>query len=181
MLKILGMLMLGVVVFLAALVGPMAATGNLNPETIMRLLGREEAPEPVWNPDDDLGPLALKISAEQDRLREWEERLSEEDTRLTQRERDLDATLDEITGIQTEISSAIDQLDSEQQASILAIAKTLESMAAANAAIDLEGMSPEDAARILPLIKDRSRGKILDAMKQLNRSLILQVMQERKY
>ena len=159
----------------------MAATGKLNKQTLDQLLGLEKEPEPARSAGGDLGPLGLKISEEQKRLRKWEDELTEEEVRLAQRERLIDETLDEITEIQTQIASAIDRLDGEQQASILAIAKTMEAMDAANAAEDLEAMTPEQSARILPLIKDRNRGRILDAMDAANRSLILQVMQERKY
>ena len=179
--KLVGILILGLVVFLVAIIGPVAATGKLNPESISRLLGREEAEEPTVGGHQDLSPLALKMNEEQNRLREWESRLGDEEARLAQRERDLDLTLDEITEAQTQVVAALDQLDAEQQAAVQSIAKTMESMNAQNAAADLSAMSPEDAARILPLIKDRNRGKILDAMDAANRSLILEVMQERKY
>lgn len=181
MLKILGVAALGIVCFLVAVIIPMAVTGNLNEETITRLFAGEQPPEATRTADDYLGPLAAKLRAQQERLDEWDTRLAQEDVRLTQRERIVDETLTQITQIQTDVSAAMDALDTEQQAAILSIAKTMAAMTARNAAIDLEAMSPEEAARILPLIKDRNRGKILDAMAADRRSLILQVLQERKY
>ncbi len=181
MLKIFGVAVLGIVCFLAALIIPMAVTGQLNKDTLGLLFGDEETSATVKAGGDDLGPLAAKLSAELKRVQEWDVKLSEEDALLTQREDILDDTLTQITQIQTEIAAAMDTLDAEQQAAIKQIAKTMEAMAPENAATDLQAMSPEEAARILPLIKGRARGKILDEMEAAQRSLILQVLQERKY
>ncbi len=179
--KILGIAVLAIVCFLVALVGPMAVTGQLNKDTLGLLFGEEDTSDPEKAGEDDLGPLAAKLRTEQKRLQELDAKLNEEDARLTQRERIIDQALVEITQIQTEVATAMDALDEEQQAGIQSIAKSLEAMTAQNAAMDLQAMSPQEAARLLPLIKDRSRGKILDEMAADNRSLILQVMQERKY
>ena len=181
MLKILGIAVLAMACFLVALVGPMAVTGQLNKDTFDLLFGGEEESAPVKAGEDDLGPLAVKLRSEQQRLQEWDAKLNDEDARLTQRERIIDQALVEITQIQTEVATAMDALDAEQQAAILSIAKSLEAMTAPNAATDLQAMSPEEAARILPLMKDRNRGRILDEMNADKRSLILQELQARKY
>ncbi|MDK1020133.1 MAG: hypothetical protein QGD90_00665 [Candidatus Hydrogenedentes bacterium] len=181
MLKILGVAVLGIVCFLAALIIPMAVTGQLDKVTLSLFFGDEETSATVKAGEDDVGPVAAKLSAELKRVQEWDAKLSEKAALLTQREDILDETLTQITQIQTQIAAAMDALDTEQQAAIQSIAKTMEAMTPLNAATDLQAMSPEDAARILPLVKDRNRGKILDAMAADNRSLILQVLQERKY
>lgn len=181
MLKIFGVALLGIVCFLAALIIPMAVTGQLNKATLGLLFGDEETPATVKVSEDDLGPLRAKLSAEQKRLKDLDAKLNEEAVILTERERSLDKTLTQITQIQTQIAAAMDALDTEQQASIQSIAETMEAMTPLNAATDLQAMSPEEAARILPLIRDRNRGKILDAMVADKRSLILQVLQEQKY
>ncbi len=159
---------------------PAALTGKLSEDTIRQLLGRE-GPPAIMRKADELGPLAEKLRAEQKRLEDWDAELAEEDERLTQRERIVDDTLAQVTLIQTDISSAMDTLDQEQETAIEVIAKTMAAMDEKNAATDLEAMTPEEAARILPLIKDRNRGKILDAMNADKRSMILQVQQDRKY
>ena len=181
MLKILGIAVLAIVCFLGAIIGPMAVTGQLNEDTFGALFGGEDASDPVKPGEDDLGPLATKLRSEQKRLQEWDAKLGEEDARLTQRERIIDQNLSEIKQIQTEVVTAMDALDADQQAAIQSIAKTMEAMSAENAATDLQAMSPEEAARILPMIKGRNRGKILDEMDADQRSLILQVLQDRKY
>lgn len=166
---------------MAALLIPLAVTGNLNAAALSHFLGRDEPVESTADRADSLGPLAKEIILEQERLEELASELTEERDRLDQRERVMDERLNEIAQIQAEITSTIDTLDSDRQAAIQAIAKTMAAMTAQNAATDLESMSPEEAARILPLIKDRNRGRILDAMDADRRSLIIQVMQERKY
>ena len=181
MLKILGIAVLAIVCFLAALIGPMAVTGQLNKDTLGLFFGDEETSAPVKAGEDGLGPLAAGLRSEQKRLEEWDAKLGEEDARLTQRERIMDQALTEIEQIQAEISAAMDELDAEQLAGIQSIAKTMAAMSAKNAATDLQTMSPEEAARILPLIKDRNRGKILDEMDADKRSLIIQVLQDRRY
>lgn len=181
MLKILGIAVLALGCFLAALVVPMVVTGQLNEDTLGVLFGADDTSVPEQSADDALGPLATKLRSEQKRLEEWDTKLGEEDARLTQRERIIDQNLGELKLIQTEVVTAMDALDADQQGAIQSIAKTMEAMSAQNAATDLAAMTPEEAARILPLIKDRSRGKILDVMDAEQRSLILQVQQERKY
>lgn len=179
--KIIGIAVLGIGCFSGALLIPLAITGNLSAAALNHLLGRDVPVESTGERADDLGPLAQEIILERERLEELASELTEERDRLDQRERVMDERLNEIAQIQAEITSTIDTLDSDRQAAIQAIAKTMAAMTAQNAATDLESMSPEEAARILPLIKDRNRGRILDAMDANRRSLIIQVMQERKY
>ena len=181
MLKILGIAVLAIGCFLAALIVPMAVTGQLNEEILGALFGGEDTSASVNSDEGALGPLATKLRSEQKRLEDWDARLGDEDARLTQRERIIDENLTELKQIQTEVVTAMDALDADRQAAIQSIAKTMQAMSAQNAATDLQAMTPEEAARILPMIKDRNRGKILDEMDADRRSLILQVQQERKY
>lgn len=179
--KIIGILIAGVVVFVGTLVGALAATGKLNADTFAKLLGKQEAAHPdAATPAEDLGPLTTKIKEEQERLRAKELELDEREAQLDQREALLDQTLAEVTKAQEEVAAALGQLDEQHNAAILQIAKTMEKMDPANAAIDLAAMTPEDAAKIVPLITDRSRGKILDEMEAEPRARLLEVLQEKK-
>ncbi|MFP6582273.1 MAG: hypothetical protein VCD00_06925 [Candidatus Hydrogenedentota bacterium] len=178
--KIIATLVALVAVFMLAVVVPMAVSGYLNKASIDTLLGREpslEADEP-----DPATALVQSLNEERDRLRAVEADLQKREELLTLRESDLSATLAEVKAIQEAVSANMDTLDAQQEAGIAEVAKTLSSMKADNAAVELESMTPEQAARLLPLISERSKGKILDAMSDLqHRSLILQILQESKY
>ena len=83
MMRIIGILIAAVVVFLAAVLVPLALTGKLNADTIKRLAGMEEkAPAAVKEPAQEAGPLTTKIKEEQERLRAWETKLDRKSTRL---------------------------------------------------------------------------------------------------
>lgn len=178
--KIVGLILLAIAVFAAVLLAPLAIKGDLNVATFKRIAGIEE-PAPPPSPDDELGPLAQKLKAQQEELRAWQTELEEREARLDQREALLDETVNEIDKTRDEVMAAIAQLDEEQLAALTEIAKTLESMEPSNAAADLEAMEPQEAARLLPLIKDRNAGKILDLVDPEIRSEILGVMQAKKY
>ena len=180
MIKVVGIIVLALVAFFVAVITPLALTGNLNRDTMSRLMGGEEAvPTPAV--EDASSQLAQDLNAREVKLEDWESELETRQTRLDQRERELDATLDQITDRQDELYAKLDELDAEHLQALQDVAKTMAAMDEKNAAADLEVMTPEDAARLLPLIKERPRGKILDEMDEEKRAKIIQLMQERKY
>ncbi len=180
MMKIVGIAIAAMVVFLAAVLVPLAMTGKLNAGTIKKLAGREEKPVPPPDANENLSPLTVKIKEEQERLKEWQKDLQDREDRLDQREDLLDQTLAEIEKAQAEVKAALGQVDDQHAAALQQIAKTMEKMDPANAATDLAAMEAEDAAKIVPLISDRNRGKILDEMQPQPRSKLLEVLQAKK-
>ena len=181
MFKFIAVIMLAVVAFLAALVGPMAATGNLNAAVIAKLLGREPEEKATTQPADTLGPLARALQSKEENLDEREQGLDQREEELLKRQQELNTTLTEITEIQKQIQDNLDRLDAAQSDGVAEVANNLAAMDAVKAARSLEAMAPEEAATILPLIKARTAGKILDNMEDRKRNLVLAVMQERKY
>jgi flagellar motility protein MotE (MotC chaperone) len=178
--KIITTLVVVIAAFMLAVVIPMAASGNLNKESIDKILGREVLLEP--NEPDPASTLLQSLNEERERLTAWDADLKKRENLLALREADLSSTVKEVQAMQEQINSSMDTLDEEAMAGIEEVAKTLGTMKPDNAAKDLEAMTPEQAAKLLPLIEERSRGKILDAMEDLqHRSLILQIMQETKY
>jgi len=179
--KIIAIAALSIAAFALGIVGPMALTGNLNKDTLDKLMGKESMLPEVEEVDDS-GPLLAELKRERERLIAWEAELKNRDGLLVLREQEVFSSLDELEEIQKEVNATLDELDSKQEEGIKNVATSLSSMKPAEAAEDLESMTPEDAARLLPQIEDRKRGKILDAMEdQQKRALNLQIMQERKY
>jgi flagellar motility protein MotE (MotC chaperone) len=180
MMRIVGIAIAAIIVFLAAVLVPLALNGKLNAGTIKKLSGVEEKPAPPPDVNENLSPLTVKIKEEQERLHAWEKDLQDREDRLDQREELLDQTLAEVTKAQAEVKAGLGQLDEQHAAALQQIAKTMEKMEPTNAAIDLAAMSPEDAAKIVPLISDRNRGKILDEMQPKPRSELLSILQAKK-
>jgi len=184
--KLIAIVGIAIVGFLAAVVGMLAATGNLNKDAVAKLLGREvevvaDAPPEV---DPSTG-LVKELKTERERLTQKLKELDERDEQLNLREQEVDATLAEIQALHELINANMEKLDAAQDENLVALSKTLASMKAQEAAISLSAMEPKDAVKLLPLIKDRDRGKIMDAMSgkgdKENRDEIFRLMQEKMY
>jgi len=178
--RIVGIILAAVVVFLAAILVPLALTGNLNADALKRLIGAQApAPSPVEEPEP-AGPLTTKYKEEQERLRAWEAQLDEREKRLDQQELQLEEMRTEVTKIQEEVNAALGVVDQQQAEALQLTAKTMEKMDPQQAAIDLAGMKPEEAAKIAPLISDRLRGAIFDEMDPKPRAELLAAIQAKK-
>lgn len=182
MMRVIGVIIAAVVVFLAAVLVPLALKGQLNADTIKRLAGgQEKAPAAVEaEPEAAAGPLTTKIKEEQERLRAWEMKLQEREERLDQREQLLDQTLAEVTKAQDEVKLALGEADTQHTESLQGIAKTLEKMDPKKAAEVLSAMEAADGAKITPLISDRIRGQIFDEMDAKARTSLVEVLQAKK-
>lgn len=181
MAKVVGFVGLALLAFVLAIVGSMAASGNLNRETLNRLIGRETATRTLVVEEDVIGPVAQKLKEERENLNKKAADVEEREGQLNLREQALDETLKEIRRLQEQIAGDLDTMDAERAQSLEDVAKSLSKMTPGNAASSLESWPTEEAAEILRLIKERNRGKILDAMDQKRASLLLQTMAERKY
>lgn len=184
--RIVGILIAAVVVFVAALLVPLALTGKLNADTFKRLAGLEAKPaatkttEEAATAEMPSGPLATKVKEEQERLRKWEADLQKRAEELDKREQSVNEMLTDVTKKAEEVQAIYDKLDAEHQASLQLAAKTLEKMDPAEAAKDFNKMDPEDGARIAALISDRIRGAIFDAMDESKRVDLLKAIQAKK-
>ena len=169
-----------VLAFMAALVVPLALSGKLDKDSINTILGKEtEAPVAEVDP---AGALMQTLKEEQERLVALDAAITKREELVKLREAEVQATLNEVTTLQAEITQSMNVLDEEQKTRLADLAKTLGTMKAEKAAESLEQMTPEQASDLLPLISDKDRGKILDSMKDLqHRALIFQIMQESKY
>lgn len=179
--RILLFMALAVIAFLAAILVPLAMSGNLNSESLERLLGREPEPSTIVEEKDPLGPLAQKLQERERALDTFEQSLNERAARLDQREREIDETLEQIEEIQDRIGQQMDEMDAERQERIGKLADMIGAMDPREAAEDLEALSPEDAAEVLILVKDRTAGSILDEMEHRKRVLVHQILQDRRY
>ena len=184
--KLIAILGIAVVGFLAAVVGMLAVSGNLNKGALDRMLGRESAtPTETVPMDDPSGTLVKELKLERERLAQRRKELDEWEEKLILRGQEDDTVLTETQALQEQINASMDALDEAQAANLESLSKTLASMNPKEAAIAIAAMAPEDAVKVLPLMKDRNRGKIMDAMKgdgdQEKRNEIFELMQEKLY
>jgi flagellar motility protein MotE (MotC chaperone) len=184
--KLIAILGIAIVGFLGAVVGMLAATGNLNKDTLDKMLGTESDSTAEAVPlDDPSSALVKALKSERERLAQQKIELDKRDEMLSLREREVDSTLTAIQELQVQINAAMTTLDEAQEANLQELAKTLENMKSQEAAIALAAMEPKDAVKLLPLIKDRDRGKIMDAMNgegdKETRAAIFELMKDKLY
>lgn len=182
--RIIGIIIGAVVVFIAALLVPLALTGKLNADTFKRLAGMEAKPAATKGgapAAESGGALASKSKEEQERLAKWRDELQQQADDLDRREQHLNEMLAEVSKKTDELEAAQSQKDAEAQAATLLTAKTVEKMDPTEAAKVFEKMEPDDAARIAALISDRIRGAIFDAIKDPQKRVdILKALQAKK-
>jgi flagellar motility protein MotE (MotC chaperone) len=181
--KLVAILGIAVVGFLAAVVGMLAVSGNLNKEAVDSLLGRGTEIASETSPVDDPSSVLVKeLKLERERLVQKQRDLDAREEQLKLREQEVDTTLTDIQTIQEQITEAMNTLDAAQESNLKDLSETLENMKAQEAADALEAMDPKDAVKLLPLIKEKDRGKIMDSMKDKDkRATLFELLQERLY
>ena len=179
--KLLGLALLALVSFAAALVGMVAASGNLSKESIEQLIKKPEPQVVAEQAQDDVGPLARALREREQKLDERQRAVSEREARVSQMLAELDELRAEVLAIQKQIQAALDSEETDRQTRLEDVAKSLAEMKPTNAAQVLEDWPVEDAAEVLRLIKEKDRGKILDGMEPAKTAVLLRALQERKY
>lgn len=166
--RIVLLIVLALIVFAAAVIGPLAATGDLG--KLIDIVTGKAAQELAETPDaeaapDEVSELARALKAQQADLKTRAAALDERESRLTLRERELKRDLDSLLEMKTAIETSLEQLDSARNQGLKEVAESLAVMEPEEAALDLEKMEARVAARLLPLIDEDARGPMLDAMR----------------
>ncbi|MCX5771197.1 MAG: hypothetical protein NTZ09_13140 [Candidatus Hydrogenedentes bacterium] len=171
--------LLALIVFAAALLVPVALTGNLNQQGFDKIFKKGEAAPPVAAPaPDPATPLLRAIKQQRDELGKREAKVREDEQRLQTMQSDLEQLRDELQGILEQIQAKLTEEDTDQQQRLAEVAQSLSKMKPRNAADTLKTFSATEAAGVLRLVKDRDRTKILDSMDQDQAALILKTIQE---
>jgi len=171
--------LLALLVFAAALLVPVALSGNLNQQGFEKIFKKEEAAPPVAAPaPDPATPLLRAIKQQRENLDKREAKVREDEQRLQTMQADLDQLRDELQDILEQIQAKLSEEDTAQQQRLTEVALTLSKMKPRNAAETLKTFSAAEAAGVLRLVKDRERTKILDSMDQDQAALILKTLQE---
>ena len=178
--KAVALIGLAVAVFLATLVGAMAASGNLSKDNIERLVKGPPTPAELPEPEDDVGPLTAALRTREEKLKQREAKVKAREERVSQMLADLDELREEVVAIQQQIADALDSDDEDRLDRRKDVALSLSEMKPENAAKTLDDWPVEDAADILRMIKEKDRGKILDGMDTDKASVLLRALQERK-
>jgi flagellar motility protein MotE (MotC chaperone) len=174
--------LMGLLSFVGTLIGLLALTGNLSWERLQQVANPVPArTAPASSAPDPVGPLAEALKQKEAQLRKLEQNLSAREARVEQREKELNRLRGDLEGLRAEISSAMDEADTDQEARRKTVADTLAAMRPENAARTLQGMSRDEVAAILNLVPARSRGKIMDAMREQEFATgVLQALQEQR-
>jgi flagellar motility protein MotE (MotC chaperone) len=179
MLRLILFLVLALLAFVGALAAMLALTGNLNQESLSRIINREEAlpPEPVQQ-EDSLGVLAAQLKAKEAELAAREEELDEQEKQIETRLQELQALQRQIEETSLQLQGVIDETDEEREQRMTTVATTVSAMKPDKAALALQGLPDDEVADILRKVKDKDRGKIVDAMDAERASRVLQELQQ---
>ncbi len=170
--------------FAAALAGTLAASGNLNAESLEKILalsaGPEESSEETLPTDeeDPLSSLAQALKAREQTLEKRAETLEEREKELDKRETELRTLDNTVQQRIKELNTLLSDSDNEREARRKTTALTLEEMDPTKAAERLTGLAPEEAVAILRLVDDKERAKILEEMTPEEATRLLRMFQE---
>ena len=171
--------LLALVIFAAALLVPVALSGNLNQQGFEKIFKKEEVAPPVAAlVPDPATPLLRAIKQQRENLDGREAKVREDEQRLQTMQADLEQLRDELQDILEQIQAKLSEEDTAQQQRLTEVALALSKMKPRNAADTLKTFSAAEAAGVLRLVKDRERTKILDSMEQDQAALILKTLQE---
>jgi flagellar motility protein MotE (MotC chaperone) len=172
-------LLLALAMFAAALLVPVALSGNLNQQAFEKIFKKEPAAPTAAAPaPDPATPLLRAIKRQREDLGKREAKVREDEQRLQSMQADLDQLRDELETILGEIQAKLSEEDTAQQQRLTEVATSLSKMKPRNAAETLKTFTATEAAGVLMLVKDRDRTKILDSMDQEQAALILKTLQE---
>jgi len=179
--KVLLYALIGLISFAACLALVLAATGNLNQETLSRLMGGEAAlpagteAEPV-TPADELGSLADRLKQKEAELLAREDALDQREAQINERETNLQQLIAQMETLKADIDTTIENREKERTVRLEAIAVRMGAMKADKASQVLKELAdenPEDAARVFNLIQTEEAAKILDALDPSDATRIL--------
>lgn len=179
--KIVAMVLAGLLIFAASLVGLLAATGNLNAEALARLSGKQvEGKAALPDKMEGTDSLADENRKRQAELDEREQKLAEREKQLAQREKELADLRTQIESMKSEVTGALDNAEQDRATQLEAVANTIQQMKPEPAAERLEKFTVEDQAAILAKFKKpKDSAKVLEAMKPDVAARVMMFMQNK--
>jgi flagellar motility protein MotE (MotC chaperone) len=178
--RLIVIILLAVVCFVGAIIGAMSFTGNLTPEGLDKLLGRQ-APKTAEGAEkpDDVDPLLRQFEKKRQAIAKREAELAKREERVRLAEGQLSTTRAELAQLLKDLEEARQMEDAEREKRILTIADSFAAMKPENAAEALNRFSAEDAATILSKMDDaRKRGKILDSLQSEEVANLMETYQD---
>jgi len=163
--KIVGLLLVLLLAIGGTLAIVLAVTGNLNAESIDRIVkGPPPPPEHPEDIPDGLLDIASALNEREKKLDEEMKAVQQERKQLELLQRQNGELRAELRGLLDQLTLTLDTADEDQVARIQAAADTIAAMNPKKAAPALSEWSPEQVAAILLLIDADVRGSILDVM-----------------
>ncbi len=168
---------LPLIVFGAALIVPLALTGNLNKESIQKLASRSKKPVTLQPDPSRVDFLVRALKERQADLDAREEKVREDEARLKKMESDLEALRTELLAIQKQVQDTLGAEDAAQKERLQVVADDLAKMRPQNAVEVMKDWSEEQQIAVLKLIPGRQRVKILDSMEPKEAATLLEALQ----
>jgi len=160
--------LIAVTVFLIVVAGMLAVKGLLNKDSLLQLIGKRPAPEPVEAEEVVVptlgGSIGDKLAAREKELDAREQRLNEQAARIKQERSELDKLVDEVDAKLKELRGEIDAREAENAKRLKDFAEKIAGMKPDKAASLLEELDTEDAIKVLEYIEPRQSAKIFDNM-----------------
>jgi len=177
--KIVAYIAVALVLFCGTLVALLALTGNLNKESIERLVKGPPEAAAAAQAKEDSGALARALRERQAAITAREKDLDAREKRLEQLEADIETERANVEQLLAQIQDALDTAEGERGKRKDEVASSLAEMDAAGAAKILESWPDTgEAAEILLLIKAKDRGKILDEIATNSPTLAAELLRE---
>lgn len=187
--KFLLMLFGFITVFTLSMVGLLAATGNLNQQTLDRVMGKEQPPHLPGaaaagghaagsGGGGDIDPIARQMQKQRETLAAKEKELKDYEAQLNQRSAELDALYQQVQAAKAEFESAVGEAEKQRQLEIETVANTVSNMKPKAAAERMANMPVPDVVEVLRKVKDKDRGRIVESMEPEMATEVLRKMQE---
>lgn len=172
--------LLGIMAFLAAVIVPLALSGNLSSEAIGKAMKKESPVPEAARSQGEVDGLVRALKDREAELDRREEKVKAEEARLKKMQAELDDLRAELANIHLQVQEALGTEDAGKAERVKETALAISKMKPANAAESLKDWTPEDAAEVLRNVKERERGKILDAMEPTQAAQVLKSLQNSK-
>ena len=162
--------------FLLSLVGMIFISGNWNPESLDRLLGKAESKIEDTGRGDEFDPLVQKFAERERRLDEEEALAVKREERIRMVEADLRRTAEHLELLieQTNLSEEeAEERRAERQDRIKETVTLFERLEPEQAAVMLKDFAADEQLEILRSMKERNRADIIGAMEPNDASTVL--------
>jgi len=160
-----------------SLAGVLAATGNLNKESLGKMFGSQQPAPLSEDVPDETDAFVLQLKENEKRIADEQKQLDEQKKRLRIAQDDVTQMTSQIEKMLQELEQMKGEVDKNRDARIEQAAKTVANMDPKKAAAALKDWPADRAAEVLRTVREKDRAKILD---QMDPTLAAQILENIK-